>query len=344
MARGESPKERPSFPGAAIGASFLAFCLCAITGVAMQTRECNAIATPAAPLREPFVGTTAMFHALSWRDTERVRGLGASVTPDAARARTLLESSLITRGYVPAPAEGLAPLATLPSDFEAPTMAGSCGVLLVVGDGPAALTRAELTVDGTTEAFVAHDPSVMAIPMCGDQRVRVEGTGSAAAHVWHFPGLTPDIVRDTTLPVDVVLAHAEAEGLLRSRGLAPLDEVAVIEVPSGTGPQPIPLGRAVSSGCVPFVGVVVGGGGAVGSWTPVDGATDRAMIGLAACATRTDVNPTIVVPSGTARVYVRPFRAIGGGAPPVLGSTGAVRVVAMADLVLPAVVVEAPMP
>ena len=344
MARGESPKERPSFPGAAIMAAFLSFCLCAITGVAMTTRECNAAMAPAAIVPEPFVGTIAMFHALSWRDTVRVRTSYGTITPDAAWARTLLESSLTTRGYTPAPAQGLAPLSTLPADFEAPTMEGSCGVLVIVGDGAAVLSRAEVTIGGTTEAFVAHDPSAMAVPLCGNQRVHVEGTGSAAAHVWHFPGLTPDIVRDTTLPADVVLAHAEAEGLVRPRGLAPLDEVFVIEVPAGAGPQAIPLTRAVATGCVPFVGVVIGGGDPMGSWSPVEHVSDRAMIGLARCASRTDASPTILVPAGTARVYVRPYRAIGSGAPPVLGAAAALRVVNESDVVLPPVLVEAPMP
>ncbi len=344
MARGESPKERPQFPGAAIMASFLAFCLCAITGVAMTTRECNAVLTPTPPIQEPFVGTIATFHALSWRDSERVRTTIGVVAPDAVRARSLLESTLATRGYTPAATEGLAAVSALPADFDAPSMQGSCGVLVVLGDGAAVLARAEVTIDAATETFVAHDPSVLAVPICGAQRVHVEGTGSAGAHVWHFPGLTPDIVRDTALPVDVVLAHAEAEGLLRGRGLAPLDEVAVIDVPSGTGPQAITITRSVGTGCVPFVGVVVGGGDAIGAWSPVEHLTDRALLGLAACATRTDVNPTITVPTGTARVYLRPYRAIGGGAPPVIGAAASLRIVDEANLVLPAALVEAPMP
>ena len=153
MARGESPKERPSFPGAAIGAAFLAFCLCAITGVALTTRECNAPPTVALPTPEPFVGTIATFHSLSWRDTARVRTGPIGVAPDAAQARALLESSLGQRGYVPAPSEGLASVVTLPGDFETPAMDGSCGVLVVVADGVSTLASAEVSVDATSETY-----------------------------------------------------------------------------------------------------------------------------------------------------------------------------------------------
>jgi hypothetical protein len=346
VARGESPKERPSFPGAAIGAAFLAFCLCAITGVALTTRECNAPPASVAVTPEPFVGTIASFHSLSWRDTERVRNGAAGVVPDAASARALLESSLTTRGYVPAPAEGLAPVVTLPGDFETPSMAGSCGVLVVVADGAGTLTSAEVSGEGgATETFVAHDPSALAIPLCGAQRVHVLGSGAAGAHVWHYPGLTPEVVEATGLPPEVVLAHAEAEVLLRVRNLVPRDEVAVIEVPSGAGPQTIPLTRTAPSGCVPMVAVVVGGGDPIGSWSPVDRITDRALLGLAVCATRTDANPTLMVPSGTARVYVRPYEALRTGASAPVGvSAGALHVVREADLALPTPLVEAPMP
>jgi hypothetical protein len=345
VARGESPKERPSFPGAAIGAAFLAFCLCAITGVALTTRECNAPPVGVAPTPEPFVGTIASFHSLSWRDTERVRNGATGVAPDAASARTLVESSLRTRGYVPAPAEGLAAVVTLPGDFETPAMEGSCGVLVVVADGAGTITRAEVGAEGASETFTAHDPSALAVPLCGAHRVRVLGTGAAAAHVWHYPGLTPDVVSATTLPADVVLAHAEAEVLLRARNLVPRDEVAVLEVPSGPGTQTIPTARTVSSGCVPMVAVVVGGGDPMGSWSPTDRITDRALIGLAVCATRTDAIPTLVVPSGTARVYVRPYEALGAGASAPAGvSAGALHVVREADLAFPSPLVEAPMP
>jgi hypothetical protein len=345
VARGESPKERPSIPGAAIGAAFLAFCLCAITGVALTTRECNAPPAVVATTPEPFAGTIAIFHSLSWRDTERVRSGTLGVVADAAAARALVESSLMTRGYVPAPSEGLVPVVSLPGDFETPAMEGSCGVLVVVADGGGTITSAEVADEGATETFVAHDPSALAVPMCGAHRVHVLGTGAAGAHVWHYPGLTPEVVAATTLPADVVLAHAEAEVLLRARNLVPRDEVAVIEVPSGTGTQPIPLTRTVASGCIPLVGVVVGGGDPLGSWSPTDRISDRALIGLARCATRTDAVPTITVPSGTARVCVRPYEALRAGAtsPPGV-SAGAIHVVREADLSFPTPLVEAPMP
>lgn len=342
MARGEAPKERPSFSGAAIGASFLVFCLCALTGVALQTRECRSSAIQP-PTPEPFVAAIATFHALSWRDTARVRD-GSTPIPDAAGARVAIEGALRTRGYVAAPATGPVALTPLPADFEATAMEGSCGVLVVLADGAATLTRAQVTVDGVAHTYLAHDPSALPVPLCGAQRVRVEGTGAAGAHVWHYPGLTPGTVLATGLDVDVVLAHAEAEVLLRARGLTPTGEVARIEVPAGTGAQPIPLGRTVASGCVPFVAVLVGGGDPAGSWSPIEHISDRGMVGLGLCATRTDTNPLVMVTGGAAaQAYVRPYVAFGEGAPPVV-SAAALRLVPLADLTLPAGVLEAPLP
>lgn len=344
MARGEAPKDRPALPGTAIFAAFGAFCLCAITGVALTTRECSAAYQPPPTTPEPFVGTIAAFHALSWRDTERLRAAGgAALTPDSARARSLLEGSLTARGYVPAPSRGLAPLVSLPADFEAPTMEGSCGVLVVVPEGTGTLIRAEVAGAAGPERHEAHDPSAMAVPLCGNQRVHVEGSGRAAAHVWHYPGLTRDVVDATGLPVDVALAHAEAEVLLRSRGLQGDGEVIALEIGPGPARASIPLTRTAGSGCLFFVVVAVGAGSPVGAWSPTDAAPDRALLGAARCATRTDAMPTLQVPSGTARLYARPFRAH-GGAPPAGVTIGAARLVAEADLVLPPPLVEAPMP
>jgi len=242
----------------------------------MSTRECNAAVTPPAVTPEPFVGTIATFHALSWRDTERVRTV-STVAPDAARARALLEGVLRTRGYRPAASEALAPVATLPTDFAAPDMAGSCGVLVVVADGLATLTWAEVGTGTTAERTSAHDPSVLAVPLCGDARVHVEGTGSAGAHVWHYPGLTPEVVAATGLPIDVVLAHAEAETLLASRGLAPMPEVAVLDLGPGPLRASVPMTRTVTNGCVPFVGVAIGAGDAIGGWAPTERAPQARM-------------------------------------------------------------------
>ncbi|MBX7196430.1 MAG: hypothetical protein K1X94_30535 [Sandaracinaceae bacterium] len=341
MARGEAPKERPSFPGAAIGAAFMVFCLCGVTGVALTTHECNAALAPAVVTPEPFVGTIATFHALSWRDSGRVRW-GTAIVPDPA-ARAIVESSLTGRGYVPAPSEGAAPVQALPADFEAPALEGACGLLVLVGDASTTLTRAEVSTTSGTESFSAHDPSVLPVPVCGNQRVHVEGAGSAAAHAWLYPGLTREVVEATGLPVDVVLAHAEAEVLLTGRSLAPMDEVAVLEVPTGTGPQTIPMTRGPASGCVVLVGVIVGGGDPVGAWNPPDRVPDRGLVGLGRCLTRTDAIPSITVPSGTARVYVRPYRAVSGTASTGV-TAGALHVVREADLSLPPPLVEAPMP
>lgn len=341
MARGEPPKGRSLLPDVTIGAVFLAFCLCAATGAALTMRDCVPSPVPVAATLEPFVGATAMFHALSWRDSERARSGTAS--PDGPRARAVVESSLSMRGYVPAPTEGLATLVSLPGDIETPAMGGSCGVLVIVSDGGGEITAAEVSADGAVERHLAHDPSALAVPLCGAHRVHVEGTGSVGGHVWHYPGLTPELVAATTLPADVVLAHAEAETLLRAQALVPRDEIAVIEVSGGAGTRSIPLARTIATGCVPFVGVVVGGGDPMGSWSPTDRISDRALLGLALCATRADASPTIAVPRGTARVYLRPYEAAGAGVRAGV-SVGALRIVREADLALPPPRTETPAP
>jgi hypothetical protein len=343
VARGESPKERPSLPGAAIFAVFGAFCLFAITAVAMTTRECAS--PPPPPTPEPFAGTVTSFHALGWRDTERARAVppGGTVAPDAARARTLLETTLTARGYVPAPSEGLAPVVGLPAELEAPTMEGSCGVLVVVAEGTSTLGSAEVVTPSGSAHQDAHDPSAMAVPLCGNQRVRVAGTGRAAAHVWHYPGLTDTLVEATGLTPEVALAHAEAEVLLRGRGLAPEAEVVALEMGPGPGRFELPLTRSPASGCVFFAVVAVGAGVPVGVWSPSDVARDRALVGAARCSTRTDASPTLEVPAGTARVYARAYRAH-GGSPPAGVTIGGARIVTEAALTLPPPLVEAPMP
>jgi hypothetical protein len=155
--------------------------------------------------------------------------------------------------------------------------------------------------------------------------------------------LTREVVRATGLPIDVALAHAEAEVLLRGRGLAPEPEVVALEVGPGPGRFEVPMTRVPSSGCVFFVVVGVGAGSPFGAWSPTDVARERALAGAARCATRTDASPTFEVPSGTARLYLRPYRAH-GGSPPAGVAVGAARLVTEAALTLPPSLVEAPMP
>jgi hypothetical protein len=81
----------------------------------------------------------------------------------------------------------------------------------------------------------------------------------------------------------------------------------------------------------------------VGAWNPPDRVPDRGLVGLGRCLTRTDAIPSITVPSGTARVYVRPYRAVSGTASTGV-TAGALHVVREADLSLPPPLVEAPMP
>lgn len=302
MARGEASKERSTVSGVSIFLAFLAVLLLATTLVMLVVRDVQRVAAP--PRAEPFVGAAAAFQKLFWRDAARVHAVaGPTIGSDAAYARALLEGTLRLRGYIPAPARGLAPLVRLPGEFVVDAFDGGCGLVVLVADGSSTLVSAD--VEG--ERFLAHDPSIMAVPGCGVSRVRVEGTGSFAAHAWLLPGLTPTLAEAIGLPVDALLAHAEAEALLSGSGLEATDQIFEVEVRAGAARVAVPVGIAVASGCVPFVAVALGAGDVMGDWVLADATADRALFGIAACARRTDGIPTLSVPSGVARVFLRPY-------------------------------------
>lgn len=340
MARGESPKER-SLTGGVLVAGVLVAALGGLALVSMTARSCTA-APPYMPPSEPFAGAQSMFTALRWRDT----GRGAPGTPlaaDAVVARSMVEAALTARGY--RPTGGDAQLLDLPADFDVPAMEGACGVLLVLGDGAAVLRGATVRGAGAAETtsdagipleLRAFDPSALPVPLCGAGTVYVEGTGRAAGHAWLFPGVVPSDVTATGIPVDALLAHAEAEHLLAPLGFVPRDELLVTTT-TGAIPWVAPSG-----GCAPYVAVAIGGGSPQGSWSNYDVRPDRALVGGASCATRSDAAPTLSVPGRPAQVFVRAYER-GAASTNPSPRVGAMRVTPLASLA-PPTLPEAPLP
>lgn len=355
MARGEQSKSRPQGPGLAIGAVFVACCVAALTLVATTSRGCAGCGPawgPGMPLAEPFVGAAAAFGELGWRDASRGRATWAAPSaPDAAAAERALEDALTERGYVPAEGTGAA-ARSLPFELRTDALEGVCGVVAVLGVGSAVLTGIE---DEQQGAVRAPDPSAVTIARCGAGIVRASGLGQAVVRTWQLPGITPADVEAIGLSPDVVLAHAEAEALLRARGLVPLDVLAREEV---TGRASIsPPVHAGAAGCTAWVGVVTGAGRAETSGglglLGRDYALDRAMLGGASCAGGTGgATGAAAGPSSTHTALVddggdgltviwRPYGAPAGGptrtpaAGAIVASVGAARVVPIAELPSP---------
>jgi hypothetical protein len=207
----------------------------------------------------------------------------------------------------------LLPIELTPHDLD-----GSCGVVLFVGDVGATITGGGVV--GAT-SFASVDPSAFTVAVCGASAVRVEGTGSASARAWLFPGLAPSSLGSSGLSADALLAHAEAEVVLRRIGYAPVDEVVSV---SWTAPAALGAPYRPSTGCTPYVAYVEGAGRAMSTFGGHDYLTDRALGAVVGCGVRAwDLSLTDVGPPG-ATVTLRAYAA----APPSTTlSAGAIRAV-----------------
>lgn len=346
MARGEHSKARPQGSGLAIGGVFLVSCLAALTLVS-STRGCAGCSgcgpSWVVPPPASFPGAPALGE-LGWRDAARGRPTWAAPsTPDAAAAERALDAALRARGYVETPRDPAESARSLPFELRSDALDGACGVVVVLGVGTTTITGLDDADQGTVRA---PDPSVVSIARCGVGTLRAAGLGTAVVRTWLLPGITPADVARIALPADVVLAHAEAEAILRAHGLEPVDALAREAVPTGTAV--VPPARPGASGCATWVGVAEGGGraetqgptGFVGR----DYALDRAMFGAASCAgpPATETSTSLTDDAGDGVVVVwRPYRSPGGGPTraPAAGSTvttvGAAEVVPLADLAAP---------
>lgn len=331
MARGESHRAAGNPIGAAVLAIFGVAALTALAFVVVTTRacaSCEAAFYGAMRTGDPYVGASTAARELGWRDAARARAAyGAPVPSDPVAAATSIEALLRARGYVAAEGLALDGPRELPMELGVPELGGGCGVLEVIGEPGTRIERA-MAGGATTEAA---DSSVLTLGACGEAPVRVEGIGRVTARVWHLPGLTPADLGATGLPVDALLAHAEAERLLARYGYVATSDLVRIEVSGATSPTMLSL-PSPPSGCVPWVVAVVGAGR---SSTGVlsDHAPDRALALAVTCATRSGWDVMVSSPGGAgapATAWARAFRPPGSGAalPSDAPSTiGAARVV-----------------
>ena len=328
MARGESPKDRPISIGLAIMAIVGVASLCTVFSV-VSSIHTGAPATPYTPPppTEPFRGATIGFATLSSRDSARAITTGGAALPrNPAAARSALEATLRDRGYVVGTSPQSAP-AALPLRAAALDLEGACGVVLVLGDVSTTIVRAGID-DGVT--FRAVDPSGITIAACGPASIRVEGTGQVTYATWLFPGLTPNAVVDTGLGADALLAHAEAELVLRRRGYVPVDEIVEVTptTTSAGGFVTLPLPITPTAGCIPFVAYVDGAGRPQLPAGRFDFLDDRGLSAAIACAPGGLAWLPTYVDDGTigAHAFVRAYGAGAPAATPSLTIAGAHRV------------------
>jgi hypothetical protein len=348
MARGESPTP----PDRPIGVAFLGVfgvaALGALLFVVVVTRACDSCdewlygygGMPA----DPYVGASTAASLLGWRDVARLRyGYGAPPTLDGPAAAVAVRVELRAHGFAE-PSATLGPF-TLPADVDVPALDRTCGLIVFEAEATSRIDAA-----GRPAGLrAADDPSLVTTGACGRGPFRVEGVGTALVRVILVPGLVEDDPLTTGLPEDVLLAHVEAEHLLRSVGYVPSDQVLRIDAPSPpvsgdfTG-LPVP-----ASGCVPWAVVVVGAGRTRSGTASMgqDFATQRGL-GLAiSCAGASTTYLSVTDDATTGWVaWARPYAA--SGAPsmptPTERSTERVRVVDVADLVPPTAIQSVPPP
>ncbi len=344
MARGESPKERPLSIGLALVAVVAVASMCAVWSVVSSMRTGSSAITsytPPGPV-EPFRGAIAAFGTLGSRDSARaVLFSGATLTRDPGAARAALEGTLRDRGYVEGTTPETAPEA-LPFDATPADLDGACGVVLLIGDVSATIAGAGIT--GGTR-FRSVDPSGFTVAVCGTASIHVDGTGSVSMRAWLLPGLTPTALTDTGLSADALLAHAEAETILRRRGYAPVDEILeVTPAPTSAGGfVPAPLPTVPTAGCVPFVAYIEGAGRPQLPPGRFDFLDDRGLSGAVACAATANGWEPLYVDDATvgARMFVRAYRVAASGAPSTISIAGA-HLVDAAHATLPTAIAEAP--
>jgi hypothetical protein len=166
---------------------------------------------------------------------------------------------------------------------------------------------------------------------------------------YSFPGITPRIVEESGLPLEGLLAHAEAEVLLRSVGWTPVDRYVVERVAPTKARGRASPPRSPPRGCVPWVAVGIGLDGAVvthaSGYSRSDPSRGMFVLGAISCAGSGGGPPDVTEiqfdddggDGGT--ISFRPYAAPSG--PAVAGSGAAVvsvvelRPIAADDLDLP---------
>lgn len=363
MSRGEPEKPRQRAPGIAIAVTFGVVCLAATLLVVWTTGACEGCTpwswigfTPPAPPVEPFPGAQSALVPLRWRDCPEV-GAALPGATGTAHYQSEIERELTGRGYIAGAA--WTTNVVIPADVTLPAdLAGGCGVVAFVADPGSAITRA-ITPGGSAQPC---DANIIAPAVCDGETLRLEGSGMVSLRAFTMPGLTPPIVAATGVPAEALLAHAEAEQMLRAHAWTPIDEVVLQDVPPGSIGLGGPGSRVTASvpkpparECTPWVAVGIGGGNAEGTWPgyvpDVDRAPSRFMGAAVECVSTPGVTLT-AMDDGTPglKIWWRAYGAAGGpalpGAPTRGGpvSTGSVRVVTSRAATLPTPIPATPPP
>lgn len=325
MARGEPAARGKRGTGLALGVSFGVLCLLALFLVVWTTRGCDGAwrsSHPPPGSGEPFAGAEAALVALGSRGCLHTAGPASPGRSAATKAQ--VESWLDRHGYMGAEPAWSAP-SPLPLRVVAAGLDGSCGLLAFAAE-PASTITGHRGADGPLRAPCL--PEVALVPVCDGEAAEVEGSGSVSARAYLLPGLGPEAVARAGMPLGVMLAHAEAETILRGLGWDPADEVVRESVPAGAAVRR-GAPAAPTSGCIGWVAVADGLGEGSTTWAgrPIggDSARSEAVLGLVACAPDPAASATETqlaltdLDGGGGTLWFRPYAPMVG---PLAGADG----------------------
>jgi hypothetical protein len=232
---------------------------------------------------------------------------------------------LVDRGYVGAGTGWEGPLA-LPVTATPSALEGACGVVALVATGYVT------TYTPPGRGPVAPCISDLAIvPVCDRGGIRIDGSGTVQQRTFLVPGLTPEMVTESGMPLGALLAHAEAEVHLRSLGWQPADDVVRVPIAPGATAM-IDTPAEPTSGCIGWVATSVDLGTATTLWmgrsVDYDPAPTDVTVGLLSCRSDPSASPaetTLNVydqDSLGGELFFRPYTPAVG---PVVGGSGSSR-------------------
>lgn len=334
MSRGDETKAPIGSPrararGLPIAAAFVVFVLIAAFLTLWLTHGIERLFSrglfggPSYP-QEPFPGARSALSSVGWRGC-----LGGETGPTVGTTARVIDTdsvdtALALRGYL---AEGAwSEPVGLPFEQSVDGLLGSCGLIAFVAEGASHLSSGNADSRGRETVC---DPHVLMLSMCDLGQVSAIGVGTARMRIFTAPGLTPDVLRETRLPVDIALAHAEAASALSVSGWVPTDEVVGVRVPGSTATHGITVRapKTPPSGCLAYVAVGSGLGHARIYWpgAPLrdEPTVDRFVATPVACGGTPYFDGAINVEDADhdgGQVYFRAYSpSAGGPAMPAMG-------------------------
>lgn len=318
MSRGEPGADDGKAVGWAIAGIFAVACLATwLLVVWVNDRGEHEVVLADA---EPFPGAETAFGTLTWR------GCVTTTGDDPAL--------LVPRGYQPV--GGWTEASGMPAEIDTSTLEGGCGVLAVTAEPSGILSSGQ--VEGRPLVSVCTSTTLL-VPTCGEA-VRIAGSGLARTRLYVMPGVDDGAEDRIGLPLDAILAHAEAEHLLALSSFVPEGQlIQASALVGGTDlaePAPEP-----PSGCVPYVAVGLDLShahtewqGRSIAWGP---APSRLLTGVVSCAGARTTDLHVTASGGPLELTYRPYRRtpqptfVSG----VTATIGSATVVARDDLVVP---------